>query len=363
MLYIDKTKSDIKFAMEEHYKNVKCLIWKKIDAKNNLAEKRSCGIPTCSICNGKIEPIKNIPQKIYSFLNDDNFLKQLICGSPLELQSIDINFWKIIHPHFKYQDWVEIINKDEKKLNQDEKNYKSLIKKIFETLNSIIAYESWFVANKPTSNYSAYHLATYLDIRSCVYCNRTFIVSQFKKESSGKIGKLIRPQFDHWFPQEKFPLLALSFYNLIPSCSICNTSVKGRKELNLTKYTHPYEDNILDSVIFSYKHLVSVDSLKIELTGINNDSELENRISNTLKDFYIEEMYNSHHPELKDLLTIKKTYSENYLKNLKSAFPDANLTDNEIYRLIFGVELNPKDFHRRPFSKFKYDILKELKII
>lgn len=363
MLYLDKTKPDIRFAMEEHFKNVKCLIWKKIDAKDNLGVSRSCGNSKCIICSGKIESIKNIPEKVLSFLNDDIFLEMLICGSPTDIQSIDKEFWNHIYPGFQYQDWFDVINKDDKKLKEDEKIFKSLIKGTILTLNNIIAYKSWFVANEPTSYYSAYHLATYLNIRSCVYCNRSFIVSQFKTGDNGKIGKLIRPQFDHWFPQEKYPLLALSFYNLIPSCSICNSSVKGRKQFSLSEYIHPYEDDILDSVMFSYTHIASIDSLKVELTGVNNDPDLEGRINRTLKDFYIEEMYNSHQPELKDLLTIKQTYSENYLKNLKESFPDTNLTDNEIYRLVFGVELDSSDFHKRPFSKFKYDILKELGII
>ena len=37
----------------------------------------------------------------------------------------------------------------------------------------------------------------------------------------------MRPQFDHWFPKKKYPLLAISFYNLIPCCTYCNSSVKG----------------------------------------------------------------------------------------------------------------------------------------
>lgn len=43
--------------------------------------------------------------------------------------------------------------------------------------------------------------------------------------------KITRPTFDHWFAKDDHPLLALSFYNLIPSCNICNSSVKGKKEI------------------------------------------------------------------------------------------------------------------------------------
>jgi len=40
-------------------------------------------------------------------------------------------------------------------------------------------------------------------------------------------------------------------------------------------------------------------------------------------------------------------------------FSGLELKDEETYPLAFGVEIDPKNFHKRPFSKFKYDILKE----
>ena len=44
-------------------------------------------------------------------------------------------------------------------------------------------------------------------------------------------------------------------------------------------------------------------------------------------------------------------------------FPNRGLSKEETYRLLFGTELDAKDFHKRPMSKFKHDILKELGII
>ena len=31
-----------------------------------------------------------------------------------------------------------------------------------------------------------------------------------------------KKQIDHFFPKRKYPFLALCYYNLIPSCDICN---------------------------------------------------------------------------------------------------------------------------------------------
>lgn len=36
------------------------------------------------------------------------------------------------------------------------------------------------------------------------------------------------------------------------------------------------------------------------------------------------------------------------------------MSKEEVYKNVFGIESKEKDFHKRPFSKFKYDILEEL---
>lgn len=356
MISIDKHNQDVQFALSEHLRYTKCFIAKR------TGRKVKCIYTNCPVCNSKLSAVTNIPSKISVLLSDDDFLEAIISQDPPHLEFYNELFFRDVLGDYPYDTAIEASRILSKNRSHEQQfyyknycNYLTYIKKIFD-------YDGWFVSNEPSSYYSAYHLSSYLGIRSCVYCNRTYTVSQFKPTTRGKIGKLIRPQFDHWFPKEKFPLLALSFFNLIPSCSICNSSVKGRTHYTVEEYIHPYIDNILDSVTFSYSH-VTIDLVKVEVVGVNQDYKLETRINNTLKGFYIEEMYNAHHSELRDLLKIKQAYSESYLKSLKDAFPDVGLTENEIYRLAFGVELDSSDFHKRPFSKFKYDILKEIGII
>ncbi len=364
MLFIDSTHPDMHFALQQHYKFVRCYVWKKIGAQKADGTSKKCADPVCPICSkNHIKKHAGIPSDIYAYLNDDPLLEILICGSPEEISAIDKDFWKFIFPGLEYLSWVEVMKKKEEKLSDSERSLRGIIRNKTKILANIVSYSGWFDKNEPTSYYSAYHLASYLNLRSCVYCNRTYALTQFKMDQGMKIGKLLRPQFDHWFPQETFPLLALSFFNLIPSCTVCNSSVKGRKNFSLADYVHPYVDNITDSILFSYTYAASINSAKIELTAVNNDPALQKRINNTLEDFHLAEMYEAHEPELLDLLKIKQAYSESYLKKLRDAFPGIKLTDNEMYRLAFGVELDPKDFHKRPFSKFKYDILKELKVI
>lgn len=206
------------------------------------------------------------------------------------------------------------------------------------------------------SRFDAYQLAESLDVRTCTYCNRNYTNTVIK--DNGK--KLTRPQFDHYFDKASHPILAISFYNLIPSCSICNSSIKGTHKMTLNDYSHPYLDNVLGDIRFTYKYCdKSKTGLKVKVVTPD-----PSKAKNTVDDFAIEEVYNSHTGELLDLLRTKQYFSDRYLSILKSnLLKDVIVSKEDLYRLVFGTEYNETDFINRPFSKFKSDILKELGII
>lgn len=236
-------------------------------------------------------------------------------------------------------------------------------KEIFEFSNSIIIsgtkkdvilklfdYNRWFI-QKTKNRYNSYELAKNLDINTCVYCNRNY---------TSTVDKVTRPQFDHYFPQVKYPLLALSFYNLIPSCSICNVNIKGEKELSLAKHLHPYISTKTKSFQFTYRFNNNMKgALEIKIKHFNNK-----KLKNTLEFFKIEQIYNAHNDELRDLIKIRDTFSDKYLEILsKSVLDGTNIGKSEMYQFAFGVYHDESKLLNRPFSKFKKDILKELGII
>jgi hypothetical protein len=209
---------------------------------------------------------------------------------------------------------------------------------------------------KKSKRYDAYDLAESLDIRTCTYCNRNYTNTVIT--TNGR--KLTRPQFDHYFDKATHPLLAISFYNLIPSCSICNSGIKGSNPFIIDNYLHPYLDDNINDIRFTYQYS---DKTKSGLE-INVITPNPSKVKNTVEAFAIEEIYNSHTGELIDLLKTKQYFSDRYLDILQTnLLKDVIVSKEDMYRIVFGTEYNPKDFVNRPFSKFKSDILKELGII
>lgn len=335
MFYIDPLDPENIKTSQEHFKHIKCFVHKKLGGP--------CCANNCIICTSRIKTVP-LPNSLKNFLLDTNNLATIISGTPQQLLDINLQFWTILIPGFTIVNWNVYINADTNNII----DVKNQIGKVF-------SYKEWF-CNNESKYYSAYDLAEKLDRNSCSYCNRiytsTIIIINGKK--------VMRPTLDHWFPKTDFPLLALSFYNLIPSCSNCNSSVKGATNFNLTDHIHPYVDEKQnEDFCFNYKYNSSLSTYRIYLQDVQS---LNSKASNTLKEMYIDEMYNSHQSEISDLIKIKTNYSKSYMASIEKLFGN-KLAKEEVYRILFGVEYATKDFHKLPLSKFKSDILKKLDII
>ncbi|WP_394773210.1 hypothetical protein [Flavobacterium sp.] len=299
MIYIQNDSSKIILARDEYLDKMLPLIFDRIDNLTDLV-----GI------------------KFFDLLINDN-LEKILIGKPDVLLEV----------------------------NKTYSNY-PVIKK---AIKYVFNYD-WFTS-KCVNRYDAYNLAEALDMNTCTYCNRLYTNTVITVNKQ----KIIRPQFDHFFDKKSNPLLSLSFYNLIPSCSICNSNIKLGKEFELSTHIHPYLDDIIEDFNFTFEFTSENRSgLKIKVNSIVGSKE-----EKTFTDMALETVYNSHISELKDLLMLKAKYSDRYLTILASNILGSSVvtSSEELYRLAFGVEFAREDFYKRPFSKFKNDILKELNII
>ena len=317
MFYIDQSSDTFIYAKDEHYTNIRYIIKKKLLGKDfrEAHPKR---------LTKRINQVTGIHSSVRNFLADENNIKAILIGTPEVLDNLKNRF--------------------------KSKKQRESIKKIFN-------YDAFI--NKETDQtfgfYNAYHLAENLSINTCVYCNRlyTHTIITDKQEF------IARPTFDHWFPKSEFPLLALSFYNLIPSCSVCNSSIKGRSTMDLNKIFHPYlkhTENIRQlNFNFSYTledHLAA----ESKLNCFNTFSE------DSIVAMKLREIYRAHREEIRELIYLKKAYSDGYLSSLNSILK-TQLSKEEIYRLAFGVYLEDEQLIKRPLSKLKKDILDELGLL
>lgn len=331
MIYLGEQKE----ALEVYSKEAICFLNIKIRGKLSVKNKNGyrCKDPQCHICISKKKSttINNNFRNLFS----EKTIKKLVESKPQ----------KLIRLHKKLK--RKYIAPDTSKENK----FKKQCQNLFVTSG----YTGWFGKEdkKVKTEKWNYRLARLLNKHTCTYCNREYTFVYRRK------GKGMVPQFDHWFPKEKNPLLAISFYNLIPSCGTCN-SIKSNNKFNLKDHLHPYVDmNISDSYKFDYWFKKA----HVPQILLRNNLLLNNKGKNTFDALNLLFIYKGHSDkELKDLYDLRFKYSDNYLENLiKNTFDNHLLiNDKEKYRLIFGIELDSKDYHKRIMSKFKNDIIEKL---
>lgn len=88
----------------------------------------------------------------------------------------------------------------------------------------IFKYERLNIIENDSSENLAYWLQRQLGVEVCPYCNRIYTTTLHRK-------KRIRPDFDHFYPQSRYPYFAVSLFNLIPSCSMCNRGKSDKAEI------------------------------------------------------------------------------------------------------------------------------------
>lgn len=226
--------------------------------------------------------------------------------------------------------------------------------------NKIFDYEEWFEKLAPDKDWGPYQLTESLGMKVCSYCNRQYTFSL----SKGK-NKITRPELDHFLPKNEHPLLALSFYNLIPSCTICNRDCKGKISFNYQTHFSPYEQNPKHELIkydyYPKTYLGSIGETEefrifVKNDGAKLDPILKAKIDGNTKVFELNKIINEHKDIVQEIIKKRHISNDNYIDTLQKTFPEAKLTLEEAYRLAYGNFYGEKDFNKRPLAKLTKDI-------
>ncbi len=204
-----------------------------------------------------------------------------------------------------------------------------------------------------------------LKIRTCPYCNRNYAFAV--KSSNTTTGKTFttRPEFDHFYNKSQHPLLALSFYNLVPSCSTCNHG-KATDDIGVNPYFDGFQSKFC---IFDKIKKVQLNINEIKRTKTENDFSVGlirpslNEQQN-IDGLGIDVLYDKHKDYVMDLIEKSTSYgSLEQNQALSDGFQGIFRTPQEVFDFVWGKYLNEEDLENRPLSKLTKDILEQLGII
>lgn len=181
--------------------------------------------------------------------------------------------------------------------------------------------------------WSAYLFTYLLDLNVCPYCNSQYIYTYTGKNKNGDAGG-IRPELDHCFPKSRHPFLAVSIYNLVPSCSQCNGSIKSDKDVSVETVVNLYTEDITNKFEFylegsSLALLGKSSNFRIKYRVTCSDLDEKKRIEAFLDSFHLESRYVFLQKYISEQIALRRNHSTHYLHRLNQKF---NLSvTNEIY--------------------------------
>lgn len=300
---------------------------------------------------------------------DENIKQSIQTGHYKDISNRAINIIENVKGISKYENLRDYFYDKSGKI--DEKRIQKLVignkTDLLEMINIIgeIPLEKNDLFDKLYTNFTnrawSKSLLEKLNLRVCPYCNRHYTFTL------GNAG--IRPQFDHFFPKSLFSYLSASLYNLIPSCSICNSK---KQALNTYKsmydFYYPYEDEFGLDVVFQ---TCSINNDFSYWTGVSNnfdiklkckDKEHECKVGNLRKYLKIELLYKEHKDYVMDIIRNGVIYNDSRIDELLEQFPDLFHSKNEVINSIFMNNIDKENWGNRPLSKLTHDIYEEFKI-
>jgi hypothetical protein len=144
-----------------------------------------------------------------------------------------------------------------------------------------------------------------MDRKYCNYCNLDTTLSIDTGQSLFDC--------DHYFTKVEYPYLSVSFYNLISSCTVCNTRLKTAKALDLKDYPHPYIDEVHDYIRFTTDKPLdignNIDDFKITVKKKKVTASQGKKGVNLVGFFSVDKRYSELPKDAKYLFEMSKDYS------------------------------------------------------
>lgn len=199
-------------------------------------------------------------------------------------------------------------------------------------------------------------------IRYCPFCNAETVYAVRLR------NRRVLPYasaLDHYLPRSEYPYFGLSLYNLVPTCTRCNSALKKDALISFSNVPHPYRDNVYG--MFRFKARIR------DILSFDPQNEKE--------EFSLDVQYNPYHARsarhlFKDTFELKAIYNQLFrpetreaLMKLKYLTPSYRKVITERYKLrgesiqsvTLGCTLNPVDIQKYRHAKLIQDLHRQFR--
>lgn len=279
----------------------------------------------------------------------------------------------------------------------------------------LFKYVSLKYEKKGQMESTTYWLQRQLGVKVCPYCNRMYTTTLF-----GECR--IRPDFDHFYPKSQYPYLAVSLFNMIPSCSMCNrkkgdtAEIYSKESSDNISIIYPYDESFNDphrqisfrviphkkeamtgqseeftielqpqkysdklefdhtggiltrtDVKKRFEHTPKLLLTEIEKDAAKRESQFWDRAKASIDLLLIESFYNEHKDEIMALLRNYYQYNQDGIELIMKTLvreraPDTAKQDIKLIArgMLYFAFLDHEEWGKSPLNKLKSDILDQL---
>lgn len=187
-----------------------------------------------------------------------------------------------------------------------------------------------------------------LQVTVCPYCNRNFVNSTNERTMC---------DLDHFYDKETYPILAVSFHNLVPVCHACNHA-KASKSISYSPHNMKFNtDDLLtfDFFVTGMDYLYDNKQISIEM-------DCSNVFEANTKELKLREVYQIHSDIVQECIKKAIVFNPEYITDLLNTYDGLFESKEELYRIVFGNYVEESAYGKRPLSKLTKDILSNLLI-
>ncbi|WP_256080456.1 hypothetical protein [Massilia sp. YIM B04103] len=199
--------------------------------------------------------------------------------------------------------------------------------------------------------WDAYKLCQKSPYVLCPYCQQNFAFTVIGEDNNS-----FRPTLDHFYSKARYPYLAITLYNLVPCCHVCNSFLKGEVNFFHRQHLHPLEDKESLHFCFDEIEYLNIQKSDGKRYEVNLRPAVGEKAFNSAKLFLLPERYAIHSAMLNTFIENMQIYDEVKTEFLKDTFGISRLF-TERSALNFDID----NYQNELLGKVKKDLYEQLR--
>lgn len=209
-------------------------------------------------------------------------------------------------------------------------------------------YKKFIIDTLYKQRFPRKEFAEELQVTVCPYCNRNFVNSTYKRTMC---------DLDHFYDKETYPILAVSFHNLVPVCHACNHA----KASNAISYS-PHNTKFNTDDLLSFDFYIGGIDYWVDNKQIGIEIDCSRELESNVQELKLREVYQIHSDIVQECIKKAIMFNPDYMTDLFNTYNGLFESEEELYRIVFGNYMEESFYGKRPLSKLTKDILSKLLI-